>query len=77
MQEKLTLKQSLMIVREMLRSIGSVPIEYAEQIGVPVSRSINILGDCINAIRSETSVEEGQEEPVKSEPQEAENGAGE
>ena len=57
MEEKFSIKQTLMMVRDMLKNIGVVPIEYAEQIGVPVSRAIIILNDCVNAIRSETNTD--------------------
>lgn len=50
MEEKFTLKQVLMMTCDMLRGIGSVPVEEAERIGVPVARAIRNLEECIRAM---------------------------
>ena len=50
MEEKLTVKEVLVITRDILRNIGSIPIGEAEHIGVPVSRAIENLEECIKAI---------------------------
>ena len=50
MEERLTIKQVLIITLDMLRSIGTVPLEESEHIGVPISRAIRNLEECINAI---------------------------
>ena len=50
MEENLTLKEVLIITRNMLQSIGMIPIEASEQIGVPVNNAIRNLEVCIRAI---------------------------
>lgn len=50
MEERFTIKQVLIITLDMLRSIGTVPLEESEHIGVPITRAIRNLEECINAI---------------------------
>ncbi len=49
MEEKLSLKQALIMTRNSLAEIN-VPIAFVEQIGMPVSRAIVNLDACIEAI---------------------------
>ena len=67
MEERLTIKQVLMMTRDMLKDIKTIPIEEAERIGVPVNRAIINLDECIKAIsanerRAEEEHAEVQEE---------------
>lgn len=50
MEEKLTIKQVLVFTRDMLRGIGSVPLNEVERIGVPVNRAIINLDECIRVL---------------------------
>jgi hypothetical protein len=60
MEEKLTIKQVLIITQNILRSIGSVPLEESEHIGVPISNAIRNLSACIDAI-NENEAREAEE----------------
>lgn len=68
MEERLTIKQVLVMTRDLLRGIGQIPIEEAEHIGIPVIRAIANLEECIKAINedesrsAESMQEEAQEE---------------
>lgn len=53
MEEQLTIKDVLIITRDLLRGIGMIPIEEAEQIGVPVGNAIRNLDVCIRAIEED------------------------
>ena len=53
MEESLTIKQVLIITLDMLRSIGTVPLEESEHIGVPISNAIKNLAVCIDAINED------------------------
>ena len=73
MEDRLSIKQVLIMTCGMLREIGYIPIEEAERIGVPVKRAISNLDACIKAnIEDEKRVaahaaeepEEEEEEPV-------------
>ena len=66
MEEKFTLKQVLMMTCDMLSGIGTIPIEEAEHIGVPVSRAIANLKECIKVMN------EGEKQMAE-QAQEAEN----
>lgn len=64
--ESMTIQQALSITVELLKGI-MVPAEYAESIGLPISRSIGNLKECINAIDSqiEAMMKEQKEESRK------------
>ena len=53
MEERLTIKQVLIITLDMLRSIGTVPLEESEHIGVPISNAIKNRAVCIDAINED------------------------
>ena len=49
MEEKLSLKQALIMTRNTLAELN-VPVAMVEQIGLPVSRAVANLNACIEAI---------------------------
>ena len=53
MEERFTLKQVLMMTCDMLRGIGSIPIELSERIGVPIDRAIRNLNECVATLNRE------------------------
>ena len=53
MEEKFTVKQVIMMTRDMLRNIGTIPVEEAEHIGVPVAHAIMNLTECIKAFNAD------------------------
>ena len=73
MEERLTIKQVLMITRDMLRNIGTVPLDESEHIGVPISRAIRNLDECINAISEDEKRLSDQEEQKGEEDGNADN----
>lgn len=50
MEERYTIKEVLMMTRDMLLSIGTVPLEEVERIGMPVTSAIRNLEECIKVI---------------------------
>lgn len=70
MGEKMTLKEVLIMTRDLLRSIGSVPLDEVEHIGIPLNTAIRNMDECIKAIQRDEAraAEEAQKE------QEGENG---
>ena len=69
MEERLSIKQVLIMTSAMLREIGYIPIEETEHIGVPVKRAISNLDACIKAI---TEDEKRLASQVGQEPEEEE-----
>ena len=67
MEEQLTIKDVLIITRNLLRGIEMIPIEEAEQIGVPVENAIRNLEVCIRAIEENEArkqeVKDGNSDP--------------
>ena len=67
MEERFTIKQVLIITMDMLRNIGTVPLDEVEHIGMPLLSAIRNLEECIKAInedekrqeKAETEVEDG------------------
>lgn len=53
MEERFTIKQVLIITRDLLKGIGNIPIDESEHIGVPVINAIQNLDACINAIEAD------------------------
>lgn len=51
MEERFTIKQVLIITLDMLRSIGSVPLDEVEHIGIPLNTAIRNIDECIKAIQ--------------------------
>ena len=60
MDERLTIKQVLMMTRDMLRNIGTIPLEETEHIGSPVNAAIRNLEECIRAISEDEKRTEEQ-----------------
>ena len=75
MEERLTIKQVLMITCDMLRNIGSVPVEESEHIGVPISRAIRNLDECIK-VMNESERMAAQEQTAEEPEEEEEEPAG-
>ena len=73
MEEKMTLKDVLIMTRDLLRSIGSVPLDEVEHIGIPLNTAIRNMDECIKAIQRDEAraAEEAQKEQ---EEQEGEDG---
>lgn len=72
MEEKLSLKQALIMTRESLAEIN-VPIALVGQIGMPVSRAIANLDACIDAIGRQEAEGPKAEEPAEEEEDGAED----
>ena len=70
MGEKMTLKEVLIMTRDLLRSIGSVPLDEVEHIGIPLNTAIRNMDECIKAIQRDEA--RAAEEAQKG--QEGENG---
>ena len=51
MGEKMTLKEVLIMTRDLLRSIGSVPLDEVEHIGIPLNTASRNMDECIKAIQ--------------------------
>lgn len=64
MGEKMTLKEVLIMTRDLLRSIGSVPLDEVEHIGIPLNTAIRNMDECIKAIQRDEAraAEEVQKE---------------
>ena len=64
MEEKMTLKDVLIMTRDLLRSIGSVPLDEVEHIGIPLNTAIRNMDECIKAIQRDEAraAEETQKE---------------
>lgn len=62
MEEKLTIKQVLMMTLNQLRGIGMIPIEASEQVGVPVCGAIKNIEACIQAIEENEDAAEKEKE---------------
>lgn len=58
MESEMTIRDVLSVTVNLLKGV-MIPAEYAESIGVPVSRSISNLNECINVIKQ---IEEKMEE---------------
>ena len=64
-----------MMTCDMLRGIGTVPVDEAEHIGVPVSRAIRNLDECIK-VMNESEMQMAAQEQTAAEPEEEEEPAG-
>ena len=71
MEERLTIKQVIMMTIDMLKGIKTIPIEEAEHIGVPVSSAIRNLDVCVEAMSAD---EKRQAEAEHAKAQEASHG---
>lgn len=69
-EKSYSIKEVIGITANMLRQI-SVPVEYAEQIGIPVMHAIRNLKVVMQTIEAQEVAEEIQDDPVK--PEEGEN----
>lgn len=72
MEEKFTIKQVLMMTCDMLRGIGMIPVEESEHIGVPISRAIRNLDECIKVMNESERMAAQEQTAAESEEEEEE-----
>lgn len=66
MEQKLTIEQVLDITIRMLGDIR-IPGSMIEEIGIPISRAIGNLNECVKALNDASEPEPEPEDPMKDE----------